>query len=142
MNELQRRDFLGAIGAATVTTACAPPWLFSGQASVTNKSTDMYGLIGKITAKPGQRDALIETLVEGAEDLPGCLTYVVAKDSSDENTIWVTEVWESQARHEESLSLPTVQEAMAKGKPMIAEFGEQIETQPIGGYGLEPADSQ
>ena len=29
--------------------------------------------------------------------MPGCFSCVVAKDASDENTIWVTEVWDSMA---------------------------------------------
>ena len=31
--------------------------------------------------------------------MPGCLSYVVAKDPADENAIWITEVWDSQASH-------------------------------------------
>ena len=50
--------------------------------------------------------------------------------------LWVTEVWESSASHRASLSLPSVQQAIAKGKPLIASFGERFETKPIGGYGL------
>ena len=96
----------------------------------------MYGLIGKITATPGQRDALIKILLEGANDMPGCLSYVVAKDQTDADAIWVTEAWDSQASHEASLSLPSVQQAIAKGRPLIAEFSEQFETEPVGGHGL------
>ena len=40
--------------------------------------------------------------------MPGCLSYVVSKDSRDETTIWVTEVWESKQSHDVSLSLPSV----------------------------------
>jgi quinol monooxygenase YgiN len=37
----------------------------------------MYGLIGKMTAVPGQRDALAAILLEGTDAMPGCLSYVV-----------------------------------------------------------------
>jgi len=97
----------------------------------------MYGLISKMRSVPGQCDALIAILLEGASDMPGCLSYVVAKDTADENAIWITEVWDSRASHEASLSSPSVQEAIAKGKPLIAGFGERIETEPIGGHGLK-----
>ena len=40
----------------------------------------MYGLISKMTATPGRRDALAGILLEGAESIPGCLSYVVARD--------------------------------------------------------------
>lgn len=102
----------------------------------------MYGLIGKITAVEGQRDALIDILLDGAAKMPGCLSYVVAKDSADADALWVSEVWESKASHEESLSLPSVQEAIAKGRPLIADFGERFETEPVGGHGLVPAADQ
>jgi len=96
----------------------------------------MYGLIGKIKAVPGQRDVLISILVEGITGMPGCRSYVVAQDHSDQDAIWITEVWISQTSHQESLSLPSVQKAIALGKPLIAGFGERFETTPIGGHGL------
>jgi len=96
----------------------------------------MYGLIGKMNAVPGKRDELIEILVEGVAGMPGCLSYVVAKDSADADALWVTEVWESKESHAASLSLPSVQEAIGKGRPLIAGFGERFETEPVGGHGL------
>ena len=101
----------------------------------------MYGLIGKITAVSGQRDVLIEVLLEGMDGMPGCLSYVVAKDSVDPDSIWVTEVWDSPDSHEASLELPSVKQAIAKGRPLIAEFGERFETEPVGGYGLVSAET-
>lgn len=98
----------------------------------------MYGLIGKIMAAPGQRDELIAILLEGIAGLPGCLSYIVAGDTADEDAIWVTEVWESRAGHQASLSLPSVQAAIGRGRPLIAGFGERFETVPIGGHGLAP----
>lgn len=99
-------------------------------------NTRMYGLIGKIVAVPGRRDELIHILIEGVAGMPGCLSYIVAEDQTDPDAIWVSEVWENQTRHQESLSLPSVQEAIGKGKPLIASFGERHETSPIGGHGL------
>ncbi len=96
----------------------------------------MYGLIGKMKVVSGQRDALISILIEGIAGMPGCLCYVVAQDQTDQDAIWVTEVWISQASHRESLSLPSVQNAITLGKPLIAGFGERFETTPIGGHGL------
>lgn len=98
----------------------------------------MYGLIGKMSAIPGQRDALAKILVEGVSGMPGCLSYVVARDPVDPDALWVTEVWDSQASHRASLSLPSVQDAIARGKPLIAGFGERFETEPIGGHGIAP----
>ena len=96
----------------------------------------MYGLIGKAKAVPGQRDALISILLEGVSGMPGCLSYIVAQDPTDSDAIWITEVWDSQQSHQASLSLPSVRQAISRGKPLIAGFGEQFETRPIGGHGL------
>jgi len=96
----------------------------------------MYGLIGKIKANPGQRDELASILIEGSAGMPGCINYVVAKDTTDSDAIWITEVWVDQESHQRSLSLPTVQGAISRGRPLIAGFGERFETIPIGGLGL------
>jgi quinol monooxygenase YgiN len=96
----------------------------------------MYGLIGKINVAPGQRDALAALLLESSQSMPGCLSYVIATDPADSDALWITEVWDSQASHKASLSLPAVQAAIAKGRPMIAGFSNRVETAPIGGYGL------
>jgi len=99
----------------------------------------MYGLIGKMTTVAGQRDALIAILIEGTDKMPGCLSYIVAKDPSDENAIWITEVWDSKANHEASLKLPAVQRAITRGRPLIAGFDNRVVTEPVGGYGLPVA---
>ena len=96
----------------------------------------MYGLIGKINAVQGQREALTSILIEGVQDLPGCLSYIVAHDSLDTNGIWITEIWDSQASHQASLKLPSVQKAIAAGRPLIAGLEERYETIPVGGFGL------
>lgn len=41
----------------------------------------MYGLIGKMTAAPGKRDELVSILLEGVATMPGCLSYIIAKDT-------------------------------------------------------------
>ena len=100
----------------------------------------MYGLIGKMKAAPGQRDALIAILVDGVSAImPGCLSYVVAQDPADADAIWITEVWDSQASHKASLSLPSVKDAISRGRPLIAGFDRHIETVPIGGHGIRAA---
>ena len=107
-----------------------------------NIAATMYGLIGKITAQSGQRDALIQILLEGVSGMPGCLSYIVSKDPGNEDDIWVTEAWDSRESHKASLSLPTVQEAIAKGRPLIAEFTTMAETEPVGGHGLESSTNR
>ena len=99
----------------------------------------MFGLISKIRSVPGQRDALITVLLESTSNMPGCVSYVVAGDVVDSEAIWVTEVWKSRDAHSASLALPGVRQAIAKGRPLIAGFGERFETRPAGGHGLAAA---
>ena len=96
----------------------------------------MYGLIGKMTAVAGQRDALASMLLESTQSMPGCLSYVIAADPADAEALWITEVWDSAASHKASLSLPAVQATITKARPLIAGFSNRVETVPIGGYGL------
>ena len=96
----------------------------------------MYGLVGKMIAVKGKRDELIAILIDGLSGLPGCLHHVVAKDVHDPDGIWITEVWRDKKSHDDSLLLPAVQQAIAKGKPLIAAFDSRFETEPVGGHGL------
>ena len=96
----------------------------------------MYGLIGKMTAVSGQRDTLANAMLEGTAAMPGCLSYVIAHDPEDPDSLWITEVWDSQASHTASIALPEVKAAIAKGRPLIAGFSNRVETTPIGGFGL------
>lgn len=122
-------------GAGTLSLVCVPAMTLSAN-KTTTKHNAMYGLIGKIIAKAGQRDTLIKILLEGSSDMPGCLSYIVSKDSEEEDAIWVTEVWDSKESHQASLSLPSVKEAISQGRPMIEGFGMQAEMEPAGGHGL------
>jgi quinol monooxygenase YgiN len=51
----------------------------------------MYGLIGKMTTVPGQRDAFAALLLEGTQAMPGCLSYIIAADPADADALWITE---------------------------------------------------
>ncbi len=96
----------------------------------------MFGLIGKITATGGKREALIAILLDGTKDMTGCLQYIISKDSTDPNAIWISEIWISEAHHKASLSLPSVQDAIGKGRDMIAGMSQIAKTEPVGGMGL------
>ena len=123
-----RRNFIvGALAAAALAPAAV---------AAPRGKKSMYGLIGKMRAKPGRRDALSRVLVEGVAGMPGCLSYVVANDPSDPDLLWITEAWESRDAHAASLALPSVRDAIAKGRPLIAEMSRVAETLPVGGHGL------
>ena len=129
---MRRREFLNLAGTAALAPL-DPVWT---NAASRQKASTMYGLIGKMTAVAGQRDAVIAILLGSTGAMPGCLSYVIATDPADADALWITEVWDSQASHKASLSLPAVQAAIVKAKPMIAGFSNRVETTPVGGYGL------
>jgi len=97
----------------------------------------MYGLIGKIDVIPGHRDALAAILVKAVSGMPGCRSYVVATEPGEPNALWVTEVWDSKESHAASLSDPSVLSAIREGRPMIGGFSQRVETEPVGGFGLD-----
>ena len=102
----------------------------------------MYGLIGKMVATSGNRDTLAGIILgNGGSGMPGCLSYVVAKDPRESDALWITEVWDSPESHKASLSLPAVREAITKARPLIASFGDSVESEPIGGIGLAAAQT-
>jgi quinol monooxygenase YgiN len=127
--QIDRRTFLEYLGAVALT-----PVLTGSQ-----QASGMWGLIAKMTLLPGRRDEMVEILKESAADMPGCLSYVVAKDATDENTIWITEVWDSMASHDASLSLPAVKNAIPRGKAIVSNFEKIAVTSPVWGAGLPTA---
>ena len=116
---------MAVLGASGPATAAAPG--------------EMYGLIGKMTSVPGARDRLVELLLAATSDMPGCLSYVIAKDPADANGIWITEAWDSKESHAASLKLPAVRAVIAEARPLIAGFSDRHETVPVGGAGLRRA---
>lgn len=133
--DIGRREVLVAGTASLVFVAPAAP----AQAKQAQEKHGMYGLIGQMKAAPGKRDQLVAILSESTGGMPGCLSYIVAKDATDADALWITEVWTDKDSHAASLKLPSVQAAIAKARPIIAGFGHRFETVPIGGVGLAKA---
>jgi quinol monooxygenase YgiN len=98
----------------------------------------MYGYIGSMRTKPGHRDEVVSILVSGADGLrtAGCHAYIVGVSSTDDDAIWVTEVWQSKQHHDDSLQMPEVKAAIGTAMPMLTgEFTSQ-EVTVIGGLGV------
>ncbi len=96
----------------------------------------MYGLIGRMLAAPGKREELLAVMLNGNTLMPGCRSYVIARDPASEDGIWITEVWDSKEQHAASLDIPAVREMIGHARPLIAGFAERIETEPLGGTGV------
>ena len=101
-----------------------------------------HGLHGRLVARAGQRDALVQILLEAAAlvaDAPGCELYYVATSTKESDVIWVSEVWRRKEDHEASLKIPAVKALIERGRPLIAAPPEQTFTDVVGGKGISPA---
>ena len=96
----------------------------------------MYGLINRFVAHPGQRDAAIAPMLEGVPSPDGCLSFVVARDPGHPDAFWLTEVWISQGAWAASVQRPDVKAGIDAMIPLIADWGTEVVTEPLGGIGL------
>lgn len=124
-SQFARREFVG-LSAAALLAACTTMKKGIGAMA------ELYGIVGQMKAVPGKRAELAGYLLEGTQGMPGNLAYIIAEDLADPDSIWITEVWRTKEDHAASLSLPSVQQAIARGRPLIAGFGTRIETRPLG----------
>ena len=70
----------------------------------------MFVIIAPIQIKEGHREAFIEAMIDDAkgsiENELGCLRFDVIQDGSDENRIWLYEVYVDEAAFQEHLKAP------------------------------------
>lgn len=101
-----------------------------------------YGCYVKFTARPGQRDALVEQFLNVADlidEAVGCELYIINTSPSEPECVWVTEMWRSQEEHDASLTLESAQAAIKRVLPLLAGSPEKIDVLPIGGKGFTQA---
>ena len=96
----------------------------------------MYGLITRLTTVPGRRDSVTDLLIAGREPPAGRLSYVVARDPRDPDTLWLTEVWVDEAAHKAALKRPDIKAGFGAALQYIATMHDRILTEPVGGVGL------
>lgn len=80
-----------------------------------------YGLIARLVAKPGQRDTVLARLSAAARNLDGlgCRQYVVGAARADDVTIWISEVWDSEQHHRNSLEHSATRDAINQTMPLL-----------------------
>lgn len=122
-----RRSILAGLGLAML----GAPGLAVGADSTPKTGKVPHGFIGKIKTVPGKRAELLKVLTMGDGGMAGCEIYLVAEDITDPDGIWIVELWDEKASHDASLNLPQVQDAIVKGKPLIAGSEVHVETLPI-----------
>jgi quinol monooxygenase YgiN/mannose-6-phosphate isomerase-like protein (cupin superfamily) len=95
----------------------------------------------KMTAKPGQGDALAERLLAVADSLqstPGCELYVINRSASEPDVVWVTEIWLSQEAIDASLEQVRTEAGQAQAAEvmeLVDGAPERIDVAPLGGVG-------
>ena len=96
----------------------------------------------RFRAHPGQGDALAALMVsvaEGLADQAGCRQYLVNRDVSAPDDIWVTELWSDQAAVDASLQALQTEAGRARlGEVMalLSEPPQRTDLQPLGGVGF------
>ena len=92
----------------------------------------MFGLIVKLTSASGRRTELIGVLGGGdSHTIPGCLSFIVAKDTTNKDVLWVTEVWTSEASHKASLALPPSTPGLPPIETLVAGYERIAVTDPV-----------
>jgi quinol monooxygenase YgiN len=103
----------------------------------------MFGMFGKLTAKPGHRDDLLSIILDasrGVALIDGCRLYTVNTSPDDPDGVWIYEVWDDKETHTASLQQEDTKAAIKRAIPLLAgpPQGGIILT-PVGGHGL-PSD--
>ncbi len=94
----------------------------------------------ELKAREGQRDELVAHMLGAAHllaDVPGCELYVINTSATDSDTVWVTEVWRTQAELDASLTNESVKASVEQVVPLLAGPPERIDILPVGGIGLD-----
>ena len=90
---------------------------------------------GKLTAKQGAADELAGLLLKAADALvadPGCIIYLINRQSDQPDTIWVTELWRSQADLDAALRQIRGSADVAAAMALV-EKAEMVELDLLGG---------
>jgi quinol monooxygenase YgiN len=98
-----------------------------------------YALLNKLTAKPGERESVVDILLESGklfDDNPACQLYLVSESADDHDVIWVADLWTDREAHEKALEAPELRPFVEKSMPLLEGMPEQIEIRPVGGKGL------
>jgi quinol monooxygenase YgiN/mannose-6-phosphate isomerase-like protein (cupin superfamily) len=96
---------------------------------------------GTSVAHPGRGDELAQHLLAAAAELerdPGCELYLVNRQRDAPDTIWVTELWRSQADLDASVQKLAGNPAVAAVMELVERW-EMVELELLGGKGASGA---
>ncbi|MFX3673587.1 MAG: putative quinol monooxygenase [Paenisporosarcina sp.] len=99
-----------------------------------------FGLFGKFLVKEGERETMVDILLEAADsmkNLDECEVYLVHVSEEEPNSVFVYEVWSNENAHQASLTLESTQTLIKRAKPIITGM-ERIGTlKTRGGKGMK-----
>ncbi len=99
-----------------------------------------FALLANLSTAPKDRDALVKILTQAVkiiETIDGCLQYILYKDAENAELVWISEIWESKAAHEQSLTREDVRALIGQAIPLLKEPPEAgIKLIPVVGKGL------
>ncbi len=96
----------------------------------------MFGMQVEITASQGKGKALGEIMSRASQlvsNLDGCKLYLVQESSTLDDTILISEVWQSQGLHQASLAVPDVIHLISEARPLIATMRHHTAV-PLAGF--------
>ena len=103
------------------------------------------GRYAKMTAKPGQGEALAQKMLEVADalrEVAGCELYVINRSAGEPDVIWVTELWQSQEQLDQALESPGAKESIQEVLDLVEREGfERVDLEPVGGVGYATGET-
>lgn len=100
----------------------------------------LYALYTQFKAQPGKGKALAAILQRACDIVAaakGCRLYIINKEVSQEDSIWVTELWDTAEDHAISLTMDGCKELIAEAMPLLAGRPEQVILNAISGKGTD-----
>ncbi|MEZ2719047.1 putative quinol monooxygenase [Niallia circulans] len=100
---------------------------------------DKFSLFGKFMVREGERDTMVNILLEAAEsmkNLDDCEMYLVNISESEPNSVYVYEVWSNENAHQASLTLEATQTLIRQAKPIITGMDRISTLKTKGGKGI------
>lgn len=97
-----------------------------------------YALYTRFTTRLGKGHSLIEILMKANQivsSAKGCHLYIINHDIDNSDSVWVTELWDSQEDHAISLTLDGCKELIVEAMPLLASEPKQIILKPVAGKG-------
>ena len=99
-----------------------------------------YGLFTTFKTHPGRRNELASILLQASKLVSaakGCYHYIIYNDTAAENSICVSEIWDTEEDHDNSLKIEGCMELISKALPLVNGKPENRKLLVLGGKGID-----